>query len=209
MSVIDKSVLDSKDSRDKISVLFKGDSIVFDDDVNLSTNELKKITITVTNIEDGWGIVKSYPTFNQKSYKVPLYICSVEGLSDDNELLIYTFKCIRFGVEYRIDKNIGPRIVGLKDKQSYTLKWVKRSDNQKDVWQVKNNWLIHEGVKFPQTQAAGALGCIEIVGSNEWTRFNKCILELTNSSSELEVSKNRLAIIEFEEVNALPPLIEK
>lgn len=168
----------------------------------------KKVTITVTNIEDGWGVVRSYPDKNGKNYQVPIYHVTVSGKQDGIDVEI-VFNCIRFGVQYDADKGIGPKVVGLKNEQSHPLGWVYSRTSKSYVWQVKETWLIHKGADYPQRSAVGAIGCVEIVGKNEWNKFNKTILELTGEPDENEVAKKKLAIVEFQEVSEIPPLIEK
>lgn len=207
MSVLDKSLLDSKDPNDWNSVLYKSDNLI---DKHNRTNVNKTVKITVTNIEDGWGIVRSYPIDDKFIYKVPLYICTIEGISNNIEL-IYSFKCIRFGVQYNPAIPIGPVVVGLKERQFYTLNWIPAQNLRGEyAWQIKSNWLIHRGSQNPQFgRPFGALGCIEIVGVNEWSKFNKTILELTGETYEKDVAKNKLATLFIEEVDKLPPLIKK
>lgn len=175
---------------------------------NLNDNLFRKVKITITNIEDGWGVVRSYPNNDGNIYKVPLYLCTVSGKNSNNEEITHTFKCIRFGVQYDTSKNIGPQVVGLKDEQSYTIKWVYQKNMGEYSWQVTGNWMIHRGASNPQTSAFGALGCIEITGSDEWSRFNKAILELTGASSENEVSSKKLATAYYERVPSRPPLVK-
>ncbi len=180
-----------------------------DDSENLNNNLFRKVKITITNIEDGWGVIRSYPNNDGKIYKVPLYICTVSGENEEGERLEYIFKCIRFGVQYDSVKNIGPQVVGLKDQQTYLLKWVYANNLKTYVWQVKASWLIHKGANNPQTSVAGALGCVEIVGANEWNRFNQIIIDLSGAKNEKDVADKKLATVEFEEVFQRPPLIEK
>jgi len=160
------------------------------------------VKLTVTNITVGWARVKSYHKPSATHFKVPLYSLRMEGYTDSGDKAYKYFNVVRFGVQCEDD--ISPTVVGLKDAQSYYLKWVTYRGG---CWQVLGDWLIHEGTSGPQRQAWGDLGCIEITGQNKWKEFQDSIFYFCRTNDPNEIARRNLAFIEYEMVESRPPLI--
>lgn len=179
-------------------------------DINQSNNvnqtKIRKVKIVITNNKVGEGLVRAYPQSNNKEYIVPLYDCYIEGKMENGTTKKEYFSVIRFGVQRDESKNIAPKVVGLKDKQTHILNWVNYMGGS---WQVYGNWLIHEGAENPSVEAWGALGCIEVTGKGEWSRFNNVIRSLSGETSLSDISKAKTLSVHYEAVSERPPLIEK
>lgn len=166
----------------------------------------RKVRIVITSREIGEGLVRAYPDSNTKEYIVPLYECYIEGKTESGIKKTEYFKVIRFGIQRDEGKNIEPKVVGLKDKQTHVLTWVNYMEGS---WQVYGNWLIHEGAENPSIQAWGALGCVEVTGRGEWRRFNDVIRSLSGDTNMLTISRARTLSAHYEAINERPPLIVK
>lgn len=172
----------------------------------LANNKIRKVQVVITNKEVGKGLVRAYPDRNGKNYIVPLYNCYVKGKMKNGVVKQEHFSVIRFGVQRDKKKNIAPRVVGLKDRQTHTLNWVSY---MKGSWQIYKSWLIHKGASNPSTEAWGALGCIEVTGYGKWDKFNNLIKNLSEESDFKKISKAKTLTAEFEAVSHRPPLKEK
>ncbi len=205
------------DSQKKYDLIGAG-AIASNDDGGVLSNEvnsskLRKVKLIITNKEITVGVVRSYPKDNGKIYEVPIYVCNIVGTDIDGNIIEETFSCIRFGVQLNNEANDTPRVVGLRTEQSYTMLWVKSAtigwawrflENKQTHW----GYYVHEGATDPQNVPFGALGCIEITGLDEWKRFNEVLLRLTGAENQSDISKNKLAEIEIEEVSTRPALKE-
>ena len=166
-------------------------------------NRPKNVDIIITNTIIRDGIVSAYPDSDGKKYIVPTYKMNVIGINRMGKPISASFEVIRFGVQRDETKNIKARIVGLSDSQSYKLNWV---DYLGGSWQVKGDWLIHEGAEDPTTEAWGAIGCIEVCGVNGWNEFNSLLKELTRIDDFEEISVKKLLTVKYLPVTSKPTL---
>ncbi|WP_452229060.1 MULTISPECIES: hypothetical protein [unclassified Lacinutrix] len=167
---------------------------------------MHKVFVTVTNSKNGIAKLTSYDYRPDRiRYEVPLYIVKVKGTDKDGNIIETKFKAIRFGVKRT--KTINAHMVGLQDAQSYTLKWDNITTMPGKAWRVYAGFFVHKGPDRPLDEGYGSVGCIEICGYGEWTKFNNLILELADCNTLDEVSNGRFVKITY--MYAQKPALKK
>jgi hypothetical protein len=166
---------------------------------------MSEVTITVTNFQTGTAYLTSYPYRpNRVKYRVPLYQVTVSGNDKSGNSVSTDFDAIRFGVKRT--QTSAASVVGLADRQEYTLSWSFITTMNEMAWRVYGGFFVHRGPDNPITQNFGSIGCIEITGSGKWAEFNALIVELAGCKSESDVSNKGLAKILYHAATR-PPLI--
>ena len=125
---------------------------------------------------------------------------------------------IRFGV---LQNKTGGKatVVGLSDRQSYTISAWKPNYLDEDpnitrgAWRITGGHLLHDGADAPMQEAWGAIGCIEVCGNNGFSNLNNLIREWagvtkTGDRAYQEIVNRRLLEVYFDKA-VRPPLIPK
>ncbi|MCL1825843.1 MAG: hypothetical protein FWG26_07895 [Betaproteobacteria bacterium] len=120
-------------------------------------------------------------------FSIPVYSCTVTGSDDTGKSVLEKFTVLRFGVMCKDGKT--PQVVGLADHQKHMIKaWIgsyrvhsARSD-ENGAWQVYDNFLIHDGPDNT-SELFASIGCIEITGSQGFSKFNDLIIKLSGSKA--------------------------
>jgi len=144
----------------------------------------KPVVVTITGRELGRWILtpfqygpglQRYASGAFVRYEVPIYAVSVKGGRE--------FKAIRFGL---VNRGVLPPPAvrtcdaGLSAARVANPSWVAtysphsfRLPGRPGAWRLieGKGFLIHQGTDDPTTTAGGSLGCVEIVGKNEWNSF--------------------------------------
>lgn len=145
--------------------------------VTCTVTSQKSVDTAIVYAYDYYGIERR--SRKTRCYEVPLYrmTLSAEGLSKP-----YNFKVIRWGV---VIGRRGDFLSATSASRHYGLIWQDKYMGGKGAWRLYegSKALIHDGKNYPQKQAMGAAGCIEIsgmVGSvDAWNEFNKRVRELS------------------------------
>lgn len=148
----------------------------------------RSVELTVGSTPVGEAEVWAYPDGEDLgNFLVPVYELTASGIDDTGTAVTQTVKVLRFGVEKKGDES--PHIVGLADQQTHVIKaWIptytvhSADSPEKGAWQVKGNYLIHDGPD-DDTELFATLGCIEIMGPQGFIKFNDLILSLSGLSS--------------------------
>ncbi len=134
------------------------------------------------------------------------------------KLVSRDFEAFRFGVQQK--GSIGPRVVGLADRQTHVIKsWIptysvhSARSTERGAWQAYGNFLIHDGPDNPLIQAYASVGCVEICnGPKGFNMFNDYIISLANPSSTgrdrqlLEIGRSGKLVITYDAAKR-PPLV--
>jgi hypothetical protein len=150
----------------------------------------RPITVTITdNAVSKWTLSPYNDAEGLQAtvvYEVPVY----EVLVPSKEV----FWAIRFGL---VRNNVSPPPAsrkcdaGLAKKQEARPSWVPTYSPHSfhggitpGAWQLypDKGFLIHEGASDPTRVLGGSLGCIEIVGTDEWNRFLTTLEELAGAN---------------------------
>ena len=168
---------------------------------------MRPVTVIVTSNILGNAKITSYPDKQNfaKLYRVPLYRVYVEGRDATNNFVQEDFEAIRFGVHKNYSSH--PKIVGLADMQTHILSWDWITTMEEYSWRVYDGFFIHDGPDNPMSGFYGSIGCVEICGANEWSRFNDVIQDLSGANSPEEVSTGGLLTADYE-IATRPPLIQ-
>jgi len=148
---------------------------------------MKEVRILIGNTVLGrqktWGYPNGAP---DELFWIPIYPCTVTGTDNQGQSVNKRFDVLRFGVHHPDGRS--PHVVGLADQQHHVIKnWlpnyrVHSAPSQEDgAWQVKDNFLIHDGPDNP-TEIYATIGCIEIMGPGGFVHFNDLILSLSGIS---------------------------
>ncbi|WP_179378042.1 hypothetical protein [Jannaschia marina] len=158
--------------------------------------------------EVSWGLVHPYPEDDGNTYKVPMYEMEVSGTGAGGNAISQSFEVIRFGVK-RASANDAPSVVGLKDKQSHTL---KRVGYMGGSWQLYGNFLIHDGANDPQSSTWGQIGCIEVTGktggTDNWAVFEALLLRISGARNAADLGASKQFTIDLDAVVQRPPLLK-
>ena len=145
----------------------------------------RAVSCTVTSRGVGTAIVRAYdydrierPPRKKRCYEVPLYHMTLSAEDTSKE---YHFKVIRFGVV------IGRRgdYLHATPASQHELIWQDGYMSGKGAWKLSNRpkALVHDGADYPQKEAWGAAGCIEVTGlvggQDAWRVFNQRVRELS------------------------------
>ncbi|MDR0563777.1 MAG: hypothetical protein LBG78_02415 [Azoarcus sp.] len=121
-------------------------------------------------------------------FLVPVYQCTVTGVDDANRIVSERFDVLRFGVMCKDGRTAS--IVGLADRQTHVIKaWIgsynvhSARSNENGAWQVYGNFLIHDGPDN-SSELFATVGCIEIMGTQGFSRFNDLIIRLSGSKAK-------------------------
>lgn len=183
---------------------------------------LRKIKLTVGSVPINRARTWSYPNSDEKIYEIPTYELKVVGTNSSGVQEVKTYEVFRFGVQ-RKSASSPPSVVGWIDPQSHTIyAWLPHykvhSDESTEMgaWQIKGDWLIHDGPNDPRNppELYASIGCIEICGGpNGFDRFNDDLIAWSGSTKPtrgeqlLEIGK--AGILEIEYLAAkYPPLKE-
>ncbi len=170
----------------------------------MSNGTIRPVLVRVTNIRTGTGLVvpfsRSGGRDNTVQYRVPLYRMTVSGTDNSNRPVTENFDVIRFGV---LDSQRGHIVVGLAEAQRHTL---RRANYMRGSWQITGNHVIHDGADNPIRDAYGAIGCIEVTGTNGWQRFEATIRRLSGTNDPNAISRARTLSIQID-ATTRPPLI--
>ncbi|MDR0702827.1 MAG: hypothetical protein LBF61_10585 [Azoarcus sp.] len=148
---------------------------------------MRKVDIQIGGTPIGEFPTWAYPAGDSLGvFLVPVYSCAVTGQNDAGNDVLERFNVLRFGVKSE-DGRVA-KVVGLADYQKHVIKaWVSsytvhsaRSD-ENGAWQVKDNFLIHDGPDHTGELFA-TVGCIEIIGTKGFSKFNDLILKLAGPS---------------------------
>ena len=149
---------------------------------------MRKVKILVGGMPIGEQQTWAYPNGQSLGrYLVPIYKCTVEGLDNAGKVVKVQFDVLRFGVLCNDGKTAS--LVGLADYQTHVIKaWIptyrvhSANSPENGAWQVYGNFLIHDGPDNP-TELFATIGCIEIMGSSGFVKFNDLIISLSNSKT--------------------------
>ena len=184
--------------------------------------ELSHVVAIVTTWEVDIARVRPYPNNPFTGgriplYDVPTYLMEVYPATDRFEpkgSACKSFEVIRFGVNNNNDRRV-PRVIGLKDAQSYTLGWQSYMGGS---WHLYGDFLIHDGPDDPleTDRGWGANGCIEVCIAGDWERFNKAVIDYAYDDPEVkrpplpqaEIARQKVFQIKLRAVDGYPPLKE-
>jgi murein DD-endopeptidase MepM/ murein hydrolase activator NlpD len=134
--------------------------------------------------------INSYPDHSMH-YLVDTYWVYINGTTTSGQPVTYKFKAVRYGVAYKYNQYKEPTVVGLFQEQTHVIPtWKPKylDDNDKGVpigaFVISGTWYFHSGSEDTNSYTVGSIGCVEIAGKGEWTRFCKAIKELSGQSSE-------------------------
>ena len=130
----------------------------------------------------------------------------------------YTFEVLRFGV-HRPKRDSEPRMVGIIGYETHTIRrWIPTykvhsfPSREDGAWQVRGNYLIHDGPDFPTMQLYATAGCIEVCGGPEgFAGFNRFVALLAGSTRSTlalrldEIGRSGCMHIVYQRAS-LPPL---
>lgn len=146
----------------------------------------------------------------------PVYQIEIHGKRADGKPVSKFYEALRFGVHCTDGKTA--QVVGLAKYQQHRIKsWIptytvhSAVSTENGAWQVYKNFLIHDGPDDLKTEVYATIGCIEIVGTQGFTRFNDHIIELsgpkaaTRDEQLVEIGNARNIVITYHEA-ARPPL---
>ncbi|MEI9917648.1 MAG: DUF6443 domain-containing protein [Bacteroidota bacterium] len=174
---------------------------------------LRPVNITVSGTPSKTTAVTwSYPNDDGNLYTIPTYTMTVSGTDAQGNTVTRTFEVLRFGVNREASMKT-PKIVGLADKQSYTIKvWnpnykVHSYKSPEDgSWKVKGGFLIHDGPDKPMTQYYATKGCIEVCGGPAgFVQFNTLVKDLSGATSLNQVASSGVMTITYQQASR-PPL---
>ena len=164
---------------------------------------VRKIKIRVGSKPVGRAVTWAYPEGNKgPNFEIPTYKVTVSGKDDRGIAGSKDFEAIRFGVQQKTASS-SPRVVGLADRQTHTIKkWNNAYEVhsagsvENGAWQVYKNFLVHDGPDDPldATEPYASIGCVEICGDTQsFVKFNDFILSL--SGVKLKSRNKRLKAI--------------
>lgn len=150
---------------------------------------IRDIKLTVGNQTKDYGILKSYPVYDGKDYKMPIYTLTIAGTSDAGKAQSKDFSIFRFGIHKPTEK-AAASVVGLANKQTHVIKKFKHDyqlhsvdSAENGAWVVWKTFYIHDGADDPRTEAYGTIGCVEVVDESEsFVKFNDFIITLSGST---------------------------
>jgi hypothetical protein len=177
---------------------------------------MRKVDINVGGVSIGESPTWAYPAgYSLGIFSVPVYSCSVRGKDNNGNSIHERFSVLRFGV--KCDDGKTAKVVGLADFQSHVIKaWLgsytvhSAASQENGAWQVKDNFLIHDGPDHPGELFA-TVGCIEIMGHKGFSRFNDLLLKLTGPSAGsrakqlAEIGRSGCLVMTYEKASR-PPL---
>jgi len=150
---------------------------------------MNRVDIRVGAIAVGYAKTWAYPDGSPTDYyRIPTYGVKVSARLS-GKLVSRDFEAFRFGVQRK--GTIGPRVVGLADRQTHIIKtWIptysvhSARSTEQGAWQVYDNFLIHDGPDNPHVQAYASIGCVEICnGPRGFDEFNDYIIALAEPSA--------------------------
>ena len=155
---------------------------------------MRNIRIQIGGISVGRQKTWGYPNGpSNELFWIPVYTCSVTGTNDSGHPVSENFNVLRFGVQNK--DGWTPKVVGLADDQTHIIKaWIptyrvhSASSPENGAWQVYGNFLIHDGPDNA-SEIFATIGCIEIMGSRGFVRFNDLIIALSGSTAKDRDSK--------------------
>lgn len=150
---------------------------------------LRRIQLTVGSARIGRAKTWSYPLHDGKHYEIPTYWLQVLGTQRSGTAESKQFEVIRFGV-VRKSSGEAAHVVGLADLQWYTIhKWLpsysvhSARSVEMGAWQVKDDYLIHDGPDDPMNETYATAGCIEICGGpHGFDDFNDYLIRLSGTA---------------------------
>ena len=177
---------------------------------------MRKVKILIGGTPSGEQQTWAYPKGQSLGrYLVPIYKCFVEGMDNAGNAVKVQFDVLRFGVLCNDGKTAS--VVGLSDYQTHIIKaWIptyvvhSASSPENGAWQVYGNFLIHDGPDNP-TELFATIGCIEIMGTRGFVKFNDLIISLAGTKSVkrseqlLEIGRSGFLSITYEKAPR-PPL---
>lgn len=138
---------------------------------------IRKIDITVGHLPGEEAVMKSYPFYDLRTYLMPLYTLTVAGTDEKGAIEQREFEVLRFGIKRDTAKS-APMVVGLANTQIHTIKaWLpsynvhSATSLELGAWRVYDNFLIHDGPDYPQSEKFGSIGCVEICGTGGFITF--------------------------------------
>jgi len=189
-------------------------------------NKPKQVIVTVTNEKTSqlWTLCpynRPEGVEGAPEYWVPTYKMTITGP-------VPAFKVIRFGLQR---KNLDPPPAerpcdaGLFKENVFYPVWLPTyrvhsgPGSIPGAWQLYRSFLIHEGSPDPDA-GWGTLGCIEVVGKNEWHRFLNAIQRLAGASLD-QVGRHKTLKVKIQAASSpkaklktaqnnleMPPLVE-
>lgn len=188
----------------------------------MAKKDIREIILEVGDKVISQAKTFSYPEDNKKTYKVPTYLFTVSGTDDKGKPQSRDFECIRFGVaKHNKRKNGRVSVVGwTHTKYINTIRrWnpnytVHSADSlEKGAWNVKGNFLVHDGPDDPKVDVFASLGCVEICGKEGFVKMNRFMASLSGSKKPsmdeklMEMGQSGKLKITYAFVHK-PPLIE-
>lgn len=128
----------------------------------------------------------AYPVPDGRIYSIPTYPLTVSAPASGMRTEV--FEVLRFGV-HRTKRDPSPKIVGIAGYEVHTIKrWIptyrvhSAQSRELGAWQVKGNYLIHDGPDSPTADLYATAGCIEICGGPQgFEAFNRYVALLAGS----------------------------
>ncbi|WP_225411148.1 hypothetical protein [Stigmatella hybrida] len=180
---------------------------------------MRSIKLTVGNTILGKAKTWAYPDGQHLGiYTIPTYELLVSGTEPGGKKVSHSFEVLRFGIQFKKGFS-SPKVVGLSDKQTHTLKaWLptysvhSARSVEKGAWHVYDNFLIHDGPDNPSGEVYASIGCIEICnGPQGFDRFNDLLISLSGPTARtkpeqlLEIGSARKISIDYQQAPR-PPL---
>jgi hypothetical protein len=178
---------------------------------------IRDITLTVGSQQLGHGVLRSYPVDDGRTYLMPLYTLTVDGLDGGGQPMSKSFRVFRFGI-YKPRTGAAATVVGLANEQSYVIKKYKadypvhsHDSSENGAWVVHKTFYIHDGADSPETEKFGTIGCVEICDQKGFTLFNNFLASLSGSTrKELaeqlqEIAASGKMVVKYQKA-ARPPL---
>lgn len=179
---------------------------------------LRKIKLTLTNFAIGKAKTKTYPVDNGIRYEIPQYLLWVQGTTAEGFPLMVPFFVLRFGL-FKKTAASAPVMVGLANPQTYTIyRWLptysvhSASSYEIGAWQVKGDYLIHDGPDDTKNEVYATIGCVEICGGPRgFDKFNDLLIALsgttkpTRNEQLLQIGANGIIEITYQGAT-MPPI---
>ena len=179
---------------------------------------MRRVIITVGGTPVGEAKTWAYPKGQLLgTYFVPIYKLTIRGTDDKGQAVREQFNVLRFGVLSKDGKTATS--VGLADVQTHRIKsWIptyrvhSAASTENGAWQVYGSFLIHDGPDN-DTELFATIGCIEIMGSQGFVKFNDLIISLSGSTATsrdkqlLEIGRSGHLSITYE--RAVRPTLKK
>ncbi len=164
---------------------------------------MRAVKMVVGNKPFGTAVTWAYPDgADDEFFEIPTYELTVSGTDGAGSAAERTFEVFRFGVQKEGSK--GPRVVGLADEQTHTIKaWLpdytvhSASSPEKGAWQVYDSFLIHDGPDDPKDRAGAyaSIGCVEVCNGPEgFVAFNDYLIALSGPKAGLSRAQQLKAI---------------